>query len=141
MNLVRRLGIGAAALVAAGLSATGFAHADPVVIPFQIAPAAFGNPNGSFDVPPIGCVVILGEHPGTAVITGGKEGGWGCLVSGNIQWLNLTTGTTGAAQLSDGLHGFPPRAVIEPGPGQIALVLTSVSGGTITPGFATFSVG
>lgn len=138
MNVIRRVVIGA--VLAAVLSSPGLANADPVVLPFQVAPAAFGNPHGSFDVPPIRCVVVLGEHPGTAVITGGNPGGWGCLVSGTVHWLNLTTGATGTTQLSDGLHGFPPRATITPGPGQIAVTVTPLSPGIITPGLTTFAL-
>ncbi|WP_278263191.1 hypothetical protein [Nocardia sp. AG03] len=139
MNVVRGIGIGAAIVVAATLSATGGAAADPVVVPFQVNPAPFGNPNGSFDVPPIRCAVVL-DQPGSAVITGGNAGGWGCLLSAPVHWVNLTTGATGYAQLSDGLNGIAPRATIETGAGQIALMLTSISGGTTTPGFATFAV-
>ncbi|MFE3543663.1 hypothetical protein ACFXK0_11875 [Nocardia sp. NPDC059177] len=139
MNGLRRIIVGAAVLVAAGISATGLAAADPVVVPFQVNPAPFGNPNGSFDVPAIRCVVVL-DQPGTAVITGGKAGGWGCMLYSPVHWVNLTTGATGYAQLSDGLNGIPPQATLHTGPGQIALVLTSVTGGTTTPGFATFTV-
>ncbi|WP_227983241.1 hypothetical protein [Nocardia spumae] len=140
MNIVRRVGIAIAGLAVAGLSATGFAAADPTPVPFQVNPAPYGNPNGSFDVPPIHCAVVL-DHPGSAVITGGNPGQWGCLLSSTVQWLNLTTGVSGVAQLSNGLNGIPPQATLNTGPGRIVLILTPLNGGTTTPGFATFAVG
>ena len=139
-NIVRRLGIGVAGLVVAGLSATGMAGADPVAVPFQVNPAPFGNPNGSFDVPPIHCGVVL-DRPGSAVITGAEARGWGCLLSSEVRWWNVTTGATGWAQLSDGLNGIPPAATLNTGPGQVAVILLPMYAGTVTPGLATFRVG
>ncbi|MFC9893848.1 hypothetical protein ACFVMC_09155 [Nocardia sp. NPDC127579] len=139
MKLVRAFAVGAA-IAAAGVTSTGIAAADPVTIPFQINPAPWGNPNGSFDAPAPRCAAVVGERPGTVSITGNKPGRWGCMLSSPVRWLNLNTGATGVAQLSDGLHGFPPETVIETGPGQVALMLTSVGGGPITPGLATFYV-
>lgn len=136
-KLVRTLGI-SLAVVASGLSAAGVASA-AVTVPFQIDPAPFGNPNGSFDVPPIRCVAVVGDQPGTAVITGGKGDGWGCLLYSPVHWVNLSTGATGSARLSDGLNGIPPHVTLNTGPGQIALVLDPM-GGSTTPGFATFLV-
>lgn len=140
LDIVRRLGIGVAGLVVAGLSATGMAGADPVAVPFQVNPAPFGNPNGSFDVPPIHCGVVL-DPPGSAVITGAEAGGWGCLLSSEVRWWNMTTGVTGWARLSNGLNGIPPAATLNTGPGQVAVILLPMDAGTVTPGLATFRVG
>ncbi|MFD4367977.1 hypothetical protein [Rhodococcus sp. NPDC058521] len=140
MGTVRKLGIVAAVAAASTLSFAGVASAAPVTVPFQIDPASFGNPNGSFDVPPMHCAAVVGDQPGTARITGGDPGGWGCPLSSVIQWVNLSTGAIGSAQLSDGLHGHPPETTVQTGPGQVALMLNTVGGGVVTPGFATFSV-
>ncbi|WP_067824488.1 hypothetical protein [Nocardia inohanensis] len=140
MNFARKLAVTTTALAAAALPAAAIAGADPAVIPFQINPAPFGNPNGSFDAFPGNCVAVVGALPGTVTIAGGKPGGWGCYISSTVQWLNLTTGVTGTTQLSNGLNGIPAQTTFTPGPGQLALILTPASGGTTTPGFATFYV-
>lgn len=144
-NLVRAAGACAFAvastLATAGAAAAAVTPLDTaaVTVPFQINPAAFGNPNGSFDVPPSQCAVVVGEHPGSVRITGGKPGGWGCLIEAETRWLNLSTGATGSARLSNGLNGFPPEATIDTGAGQVAIALLPLPGNT-TPGFATFQV-
>lgn len=140
MKVLRKLGFAAMIVAASAMSAMGVASAAPATVPFQIDPASFGNPNGSFDVPPMHCAAVVGNQPGTARITGGELGGWGCPLSSMIQWVNLSTGATGAAQLSDGLHGHPAEITLYTGPGQVALMLNTVGGGVVTPGFATFFV-
>lgn len=139
MQLVRRLGFCIAAAVAVGMASSGAAEA-AVTVPFQIDPAPFGNPNGSFDAPSVRCVAVVGDQAGVVTITGGKPGGWGCLLSSGVRWVNLSTGATGTAQLSDGLNGIPAAATVHTGAGQVAVLLDSVTPGVITPGLATFFV-
>lgn len=139
MNLLRALG---ACTIALGISASataGIASA-AATVPFRIDPASFGNPNGSFDVPPSRCVAVLEDRPGIVTISGGKQDGWGCIVGSEVTWLNLSTGASGTAWLSDGLNGFPPKTTLNTGSGQVVLTLRSTVGTTTTPGFATFSV-
>ncbi|RDI49434.1 hypothetical protein [Nocardia mexicana] len=119
-------------------AAAGTAAAAPTTVPFQINTAPYGNPNGSFDSAPSRCVAIVGEQPGVVTVAGANPGGWGCEVSAALQWVNLSTGVTGAARTSDGLFGFPSKATLHTGPGRIALILSK--GGITTPGFATFDV-
>ncbi|WP_330180228.1 hypothetical protein OHB26_27925 [Nocardia sp. NBC_01503] len=140
MGVAHKLGVLAAIGAAAGMASTGTAAADATTIPFQINPAPFGIPTGSFDAPAGDCAAVVGDQPGVVLITGGRPGGWGCPLSSNIRWINLSTGATGAAQLSDGLNGIPSAATINTGPGQVALILTTVTASTITPGLATFYV-
>ncbi|WP_439957112.1 hypothetical protein [Nocardia altamirensis] len=137
MKFVRRLALWVTALVMVGLAAAGAAAAETAV-PFQINAAPFGNPNGSFDSKATDCAVIVGEQPGRVVVTGAAPGRWGCSPYAAVRWVNLTTGATGAATMSDGLFGFPAAATLPTGRGQVALILTV--GGITTPGFATFSV-
>ncbi|MBF6327113.1 hypothetical protein IU452_01130 [Nocardia transvalensis] len=129
----------AVGVLATGFSTVGVAAAESVTVPFQIHPAPYGNPNGSFDVPPLRCAAVVGEQPGVALITGGKAGRWGCPLSSHVQWLNLSTGTTGSTQLSDGLHGRPAEATLNTGAGQVVVMLNTL-GPTTTPGFAWFHV-
>ncbi|MDV6277428.1 hypothetical protein R3Q06_28420 [Rhodococcus erythropolis] len=138
MNLVRRLSVCASVVIVSALTPIALASA-AVTVPFQINPAPYGNPNGSFDAPAVRCVAVVGEQPGTVTITGGKEDRWGCLLSSEVRWLNLSTGASGSARLSDGLHGFPAEAVVQTGTGQVAVAVLSVAG-TITPGVASFYV-
>ncbi|NRI64328.1 hypothetical protein FEZ60_02030 [Rhodococcus sp. MS16] len=138
MNLVRRLAIYSSVVIGSALAPVAAASA-AVTVPFQIDPAPYGNPNGSFDAPAVRCVAVVGEQAGTLRITGGKEGRWGCLLSSEVRWLNLSTGTSGTARLSDGLHGYPAEATLQTGTGQIAVAVLSAAG-TITPGVATFFV-
>ena len=135
MNLVRRLAVCVAVVAGSALAPAAIASAE-VTIPFQINPAPFGNPNGSFDAPSVRCVAVVGEEPGTVTITGGKEDRWGCLLSSDVRWLNVSTGASGSAVMSDGLNGIPPHAVLHTGPGQLAVTVISASGGIITPGVA-----
>lgn len=139
MNLVRRLAVCAAVVAGSALAPAAVAHAE-VTVPFQINPAPYGNPNGSFDAPSVRCVAVVGEETGTVTITGGKEDQWGCLLSSDVHWLNLSTGASGSAVLSDGLNGIPPQAVLHTGPGQLAVTVISSAGGIITPGAATLFV-
>lgn len=144
MKFVRRLVICAVVFALPGLSAAGVAAA-ATTVPFQINSAPFGNPAGSFDTFAANCVAIVGEQSGVVVVAGGRGSdssesgrGWGCSVNASVQWINLSTGATGAAQTSDGLHGFPPEATLRTGVGRVALILNA--GGIHTPGFATLYV-
>ncbi len=83
---------------------------------------------------------MVGEQPGSVTITGGKADGWGCILMADVRWLNLSTGASGTARLSDGLNGIPAAATVATGPGQVVVVLTSSAGGVVTPGVATFYV-
>ncbi|MFE4499724.1 hypothetical protein ACFRFQ_07650 [Rhodococcus sp. NPDC056743] len=138
MNLVRRLTVCASVVAASALVSVSAASAT-VTVPFQINPAPYGNPNGSFDAPAVRCMAVVGEQPGAVTITGGKEGGWGCLLSSEVHWLNLSTGASGFARLSDGLNGFPAEVTLQTGTGQLAVTVISVAG-AITPGIATLYV-
>ncbi|MRH87682.1 hypothetical protein GFY24_09495 [Nocardia sp. SYP-A9097] len=140
MGFAHKLGLIAVIGAAAGMASTGTATADATTIPFQINPAPFGIPTGSFDAPAGSCAAVVGDRPGVVLITGGKPGGWGCPLSSHIQWINLSTGATGAADLSDGLNGIPSAATINTGAGQVALILNTVTASTVTPGLATFYV-
>ncbi|EME20458.1 hypothetical protein [Rhodococcus triatomae] len=136
MTLVRVLTAGALVAIGAALPTAGQAAA-AVTVPFQIDPAPLGNPNGSFDVPAIRCAAVVGDRRVT--ITGGKEGGWGCLLSSPVEWLNLSTGAHGAATLSDGLNGIPPAVTLDTGAGRVVVMVSSRTG-PVTPGFVTFHV-
>ncbi|NKT15060.1 hypothetical protein GS979_09545 [Rhodococcus hoagii] len=126
----------------AGCSVLASAAGAPaaVTVPFQIDPAPFGNPNGSFDAPAVRCVAVVDEQPGAVTVTGGNAGGWGCLLSSEVRWLNLSTGASGSARLSDGLGGIPAAVTLRTGSGQVAVAVLSVTPGPITPGVATFHV-
>lgn len=126
MNLVRRLSVCTSVVIASTLTSVALASA-AVTIPFQVNPAPYGNPNGSFDAPAVRCVAVVGEQPGTVTITGGKEGRWGCLLSSEVRWLNLSTGASGSARLSDGLNGVPAEAIVQTGTGQVAVAVLSVA--------------
>lgn len=138
MKGVCRLAV-CAGLVAGALAAPAAIASAAVTVPFQVDPAPFGNPNGSFDAPAVRCAAVVGERSGTVTITGGKDGGWGCLLSSEVRWLNLSTGVSGSARMSDGLNGVPPAATMDTGSGQIAVAVLSVAG-PITPGVATVYV-
>jgi len=139
MKIVRQLAVCTAIGAGAVLAPTAIASA-AVTVPFQIAPAPYGNPNGSFDAPAVRCVAVVGEQPGTMTVTGGNDGGWGCLLSSEVHWLNLSTGASGSARLSDGLNGIPAAATLQTGAGQIVVAVLSASPGPITPGVGTFAV-
>lgn len=113
--------------------------ASAAVMPFQIQPASYGNPNGSFDVPPIRCAVETGRQRGVVTITGADRGRWGCLAFGRVGWFNLTTGAAGRAKLSSGLNGIPPAASLNTGSGDVVIRIEAW-GGVVTPGFATVRV-
>ena len=138
-RLARVIGACAFAVATSALATPGVAAAE-VTVPFQINPASYGNPSGSFDVPPSRCAVRIGETEGSVTVTGSKPEGWGCLIDAQVDWLNLTTGASGTARMSDGLNGFPPEATLATGSGQVALVLHPLPGPPMTPGFATFTV-
>ncbi|TJZ77231.1 hypothetical protein FCG67_14685 [Rhodococcus oryzae] len=129
----------AISVAALGLSTAGTAVAAPVTVPFQVNPAPYGNPNGSFDAPAPRCAAVVGAQPGAVVITGGNPGGWGCPLTSQVQWMNLSTGATGTTHLSDGLNGIPAAATVNTGIGQVVAVVNPVAG-IVTPGFATFYV-
>lgn len=40
--------------------------------------------------------------------------------------------------MSDGLFGFPPEAILQTGPGRVAVAI--IGGGINTPGLATFPI-
>lgn len=124
-------GVGTGVMLAPGTASAAPIH------PFQVQPAAFGNPNGSLDVPPIHCGLTAGRS-GSLVVTGTQSGRWGCVPHGQVSWINLSTGATGAARLSGGLNGNPAEATLRTGRGQVAVMLTV--GGIVTPGFATTAV-
>ncbi|AUH69665.1 MULTISPECIES: hypothetical protein [Gordonia] len=139
-GLRRRLTLAAAvagSVVAATVGA-GTASAAPVQ-PFAIQPASFGNPNGSFDVPPIHCGLESGPGAGQVTVTGTLSERWGCLPFGRVWWLNTATGATGAARMSAGLNDHPAQAVLHTGRGRIVVTLMA-AGGVVTPGFATVDV-
>ncbi|WP_430335594.1 hypothetical protein [Rhodococcus sp. ACT016] len=138
MNLVRRSAVCAAIVAGPVLAPVAVASA-AVTVPFQIDPAPFGNPNGSFDAPAVRCAAVVGEQPGAVTITGDKEGRWGCPLSSEVRWLNLSTGASGSARLSDGLGGIPAETTLPTGAGQLAVAVLPAAG-TITPGFAVFYV-
>ncbi|WP_338892047.1 hypothetical protein [Rhodococcus sovatensis] len=138
MSVARKLVVCAFVVIGAAVASTGTASAS-VTVPFQVAPAAFGNPNGSFDLPAFRCAAVVGEQPGAVTIAGGDEGRWGCLVSSDVRWLNLSTGATGYARMSDGLNGIPGQVTLHTGIGQVVVTVLG-SGGTITPGVASFFV-
>ncbi|MEV6773554.1 hypothetical protein AB0N05_33475 [Nocardia sp. NPDC051030] len=139
MKIARRLALGAAMVAVPGLAFAGQASA-ATTIPFQFNISPFGNPNGSFDAAAAHCVAVVDEQPGVALITGADQGNWGCSISANIQWINLSTGATGAAQMSNGLNGIPAAATLYTGSGQVALIMTPAGSSISTPGLASFFV-
>ncbi|MDH6679364.1 hypothetical protein M2284_003586 [Rhodococcus sp. LBL1] len=136
---VLRRSIACAAIVAGSVLAPAAVASAAVTVPFQIDPAPFGNPNGSFDVPSVRCVAVVGEQSGTVVIAGGKEGRWGCLLPGNVHWLNLSTGASGSAPMSTGPYGYP-AAVLPTGTGRVVVAVVIAGSTIITPGVATIYV-
>ncbi len=141
MNVVRAT-LGAIVVMTAMVLAViqaGPASAN-TTIPFQVNPAPYGNPNGSIDSLPNRCVVVIGLQSGAVTVTGARPDRWNCYTGrAQIRWINLSTGATGLAVMSDGLNGIPYFAEFRPGRGQVALVLLPTPGIT-TPGFATFFV-
>lgn len=137
-NLVRRLSA-CVSIVAVSVLAPAAVASAAVTVPFQINPAPFGNPNGSFDAPPVHCVAVVGEQPGTVTITGAKDERWGCMLSTEARWMNLSTGASGTGRLSGDNQGTPGEATLQTGAGQVAVAILPAAG-PVTPGFATFFV-
>lgn len=137
-NLVRRLSA-CVSIVAVSVLAPAAVASAAVTVPFQIDPAPFGNPNGSFDAPPVHCVAVVGEQPGTVTITGAKDERWGCMLSTEVRWMNLSTGASGTGRLSGDNQGTPGEATLQTGAGQVAVAILPAAG-PVTPGFATFFV-
>ncbi len=137
-NLVRRLSA-CVSIVAVSVLAPAAVASAAVTVPFQINPAPFGNPNGSFDAPPVHCVAVVGEQPGTVTITGAKDERWGCMLSTEVRWMNLSTGASGTGRLSGDNQGTPGEATLQTGAGQVAVAILPAAG-PVTPGFATFYV-
>ena len=137
-NLVRRLSA-CVSIVAVSVLAPAAVASAAVTVPFQINPAPFGNPNGSFDAPPVLCVAVVGEQPGTVTITGAKDERWGCMLSTEVRWMNLSTGASGSGRLSGDNQGTPGEATLQTGAGQVAVAILPAAG-PVTPGFATFFV-
>ncbi|MET3958051.1 hypothetical protein ABIE52_004917 [Rhodococcus sp. OAS809] len=137
-NLVRRLSA-CVSIVAVSVLAPAAVASAAVTVPFQIDPAPFGNPNGSFDAPPVHCVAVVGEQPGTVTITGAKDERWGCMLSTEVRWMNLSTGASGTGRLSGDNQGTQGEATLQTGAGQVAVAILPAAG-PVTPGFATFFV-
>lgn len=137
-NLVCRLSA-CVSIVAVSVLAPAAVASAAVTVPFQINPAPFGNPNGSFDAPPVHCVAVVGEQPGTVTITGAKDERWGCMLSTEVRWMNLSTGASGSGRLSGDNQGTPGEATLQTGAGQVAVAILPAAG-PVTPGFATFFV-
>jgi hypothetical protein len=137
-NLVRRLSACVSIVTVSVLAPAAVASA-AVTVPFQINPAPFENPNGSFDAPPVHCVAVVGEQPGTVTITGAKDERWGCMLSTEVRWMNLSTGASGTGRLSGDNQGTPGEATLQTGAGQVAVAILPAAG-PVTPGFATFFV-
>ncbi len=132
-NLVRRLSA-CVSIVAVSVLAPAAVASAAVTVPFQINPAPFGNPNGSFDAPPVHCVAVVGEQPGTVTITGAKEERWGCMLSTEVRWMNLSTGASGSGRLSGDNQGTPGEATLQTGAGQVAVAILPAAG-PVTPGY------
>ena len=141
IDFVRR-SVACAVVVAGSVLAPAAVASAAVTVPFQINPAPFGNPNGSFDAPAVRCVAVVGEQPGTVTITGSEEGRrqgrWACQVRGDVHWLNLSSGAAGSARMSLAQYGYP-AAILPTGTGQVVLTVIPELG-TTTPGFATVYV-
>jgi len=73
------------------------------------------------------------------MIAGGKEGRWGCLVPSEVRWVNLSSGASGSAQISDGVYGYP-AAVLPTGTGQVVVAVVHTGSTIVTPGVATVYV-
>ncbi|MGO4201124.1 hypothetical protein AB4Z09_05070, partial [Rhodococcus sp. TAF43] len=108
IDFVRR-SVVCAAIVAGSVLVPAAVASAAVTVPFQINPAPFGNPNGSFDAPRVRCEAVVGEQPGTVTITGPTEGGrevtgepgaGHCQILGDVHWLNLSSGAAGSARMS-----------------------------------------
>ncbi|MFG1783857.1 hypothetical protein ACGFIU_15590 [Rhodococcus oryzae] len=142
INFVRQ-SVACAAVVAGSVLASAAVASAAVTVPFQINPAPFGNPNGSFDAPAVRCVAVVGEQPGTVTITGSeegrREGRWACQVLGDVHWLNLSSGAAGSARMSVAQSGYP-AAVLPTGTGQVVVAVVHTGSSFVTPGVATVYV-
>lgn len=138
-RLCRRGVVVAAATACLGFGAvtTAAPAQAAAVTPFQIQPAAYGNPNGSLDLPPIRCGTANGPKSGRLTVTGMPGTRWGCLPRGDVQWINLTTGRTGTAKLSYWTAGDDAQATFTTGRGQVALMVGSGAFNSYTPGLTT----
>ncbi|WP_170312953.1 hypothetical protein [Prescottella subtropica] len=134
---IRPAAVCVAAAAAWTLSAGISAASTPA--PFQIAPAPFGNPNGSLDVPPSRCATLVDDAAHTVTVAGSLPGRWGCMIDAEVRWLNVSTGATGFARMSNGLNGYPPEAVLGTGPGHVVVTLIPLPGST-TPGLTVVAV-
>ncbi|CAM3114359.1 hypothetical protein RHDE110596_17350 [Prescottella defluvii] len=146
LDFVRR-SVACAAVVAGSVLVPAAAASAAVTVPFQINPASFGNPNGSFDAPRVRCEALVGEPPGTVTITGstedgravtGEPGAGHCQILGDVHWLNLSSGAAGSARMSVAQYGYP-AAILPTGTGRV-IVTVLPAPGTTTPGFATVDV-
>lgn len=142
IDFIRR-SVACAAIVAGSVLAPAAVASAAVTVPFQIDPASFGNPNGSFDFPPVRCVAVVGEQSGAVTITGPeerrREGRSGCLQLSEVHWLNLSSGASGSTPMSIGLDGYP-AAVLPTGPGQVVVAVVHTGSSIVTPGVATVYV-
>lgn len=127
VKLFSRLVVCGAMAAGAALASTAVASAD-VAAPFQVNPAPYGNPNGSFDLPAVHCVAVVGAEPGVVTVTDGT--GAGCYPVSEVRWLNVSTGASGAAPMTG------REFTAQTGAGQIALVAIPAYG-SVAPGFAT----
>lgn len=84
-------------------------------------------------------MAVVGEQPGTVTITGAKDERWGCMLSTEVRWMNLSTGASGTGRLSGDNQGTPGEATLQTGAGQVAVAILPAAG-PVTPGFATFFV-
>lgn len=135
VHAMKRLALVIGTIAAAVVLAVPGTASAVTVTPFQLAPAPFGNPNGSFDVPAIRCGVEIGKARGVATVTGRDAGRWGCLPYVWVRWLNVSTGATGAAKMTSGLNGIPPQAMLRTGVGQVVVTIDAKS--PVSPGLAT----
>lgn len=142
IDFVRR-SVACAAVVACSVLAPAAVASAAVTVPFQINPAPFGNPNGSFDAPRVRCEAAVGEQPGTVTITGPeerrREGRSGCLQLSEVRWLNLSSGAAGSTPMSIGSDGYP-AAILPTGTGQVVVAVVDTGSSIVTPGVATVYV-
>ncbi|GAB24966.1 hypothetical protein GOPIP_075_00640 [Gordonia polyisoprenivorans NBRC 16320 = JCM 10675] len=137
-TLIRSFAAAGVALGALVLAQPADASASVTAIGFQINPAPYGIPTGSLDSTPARCFAEVGRHRGEVTVTAEEWARWFCPPNSEVRWINLSTGATGVARLSNGLNNIPAHADLRTGPGQVALTL--LPGGVYTPGFATVAV-
>jgi hypothetical protein len=136
-TFVRRLAVCSALVLGGAFASTAVASAD-VIVPFQVNPAPYGNPNGSADTPRVSCAAAISETGGTVRITGPTDRP-GCYLVSEVRWVNLSTGASGVAPMVDGVLGTRVSEPLPTGAGQVAVVAVAGNGFTV-PGFATFYV-